>query len=92
MDGIDLSKIVLNGAKPEYVYNYTYGGSEKQIKVKYEIAGYTLSPASSTLRFKSNQVVTEMDFGGSRNLTLYVAWDSEHILQFVSDPFHYAPG
>ena len=85
VDGIDLSKVVLTGQKPSYEYSST-------ITSKYDIAGYTLSSKSSTLRFKSDQTVTSVDFGGNSTLTIYAAWNPEYILEFISDNTHYQEG
>ena len=79
---IDLSKVVLNGSKPQYVYS-------DDLQSNYDIAGYTLSSKSSTLSFKTDKVITSVDFGGKQHLTIYAAWNPEYILEFISDNAHY---
>ena len=94
VDGIDLSKIKFRGGNcPTYVYNYTDDqGSSKSITSKYSIGGYTLARSSSQLMFTSTQNVTTVDFGDTKSIIVYVAWNPEYILAFESDNSHYKTG
>lgn len=88
-DEIDLSKVTMC-SKPKYTYIYKDSeGHTQQMQSDYNIVGYALMPNSSNIRFTSSQSVTTMDFGGSRTLALYVAWNPDYILNFVSDNSHY---
>ena len=95
MDGsekIDLSRVTMR-SKPKYIYSYNDAeGNPKQMQSNYNMVGYALMPNSSNIRFTSSQSVTTMDFGGSDTLLLYVAWNPEYILKFVSDNSHYGNG
>lgn len=82
--GIDLSKVKLT-TKPQYSYS-------ENLKSDYDIVGYMLQSKSSTLRFKADQVITSVDFGGKQHLTIYAAWNPEYILEFISDNTHYQDG
>jgi hypothetical protein len=80
---VDLSKITLN-VKP----TYTYGSS---ISIDYSIAGYTLNQNSSTINFKANKTITQVDFGDSTILTIYVAWKPDDcVVNFDSDKTYYS--
>lgn len=91
-DGIDLSKVIINGAKPTYTYTYRESGTNKTIPIDYNIAGYTLMPKSQSLKFTANHVVTSVDFAEESILYVYAAWSSDYILEFSSDNSHYREG
>jgi hypothetical protein len=91
MDGIDLSKLTLDGTKPTYTLNYLDEDEHPQeIVVPYDIAGYTSTPKSSIVRFTKNQIVSSMEFGDLSRIKVYVAWNpQDYILKFSSDNSHY---